>query len=425
MLPTMRILYVHQYFATLESATGTRSYEFARRLVERGHEVTMVTGRTWLGHLPRSGLVSRMDIDGIDVRVIGVEYSPHMGPLGRLWAFVAFMVAATWVCLRVRSDVVYASSTPLTVGVPGWLAARRWRVPFVFEIRDLWPEAPIQLGFLRSPLLRGIALWLEAFLYRRAAHVVALSPGMADGVTARGVPRERVSVIPNSSDTHLFAPGPKDPAVLERWGLSPDDFVVAYVGAMGASNDLGQVVEAARIVAEGAGSAGADAVPTRTVFVLAGDGAERLPLEALARDLGLEDIVWAGSLAKSDVPGLLSAADVALVTFAPVPILETNSPNKAFDALAAGRPLVVNFGGWIADLVRDEGVGRAAEPGDPASLARVLMELRDDPEGRARMGSAARRLAEERFDRAKLAGELAELLVRVAGGSGGGGSGGG
>jgi glycosyltransferase involved in cell wall biosynthesis len=352
----MRVLYIHQYFSTRAGATGTRSYEFARYLVTRHHKVTMLTSTAWLD-VGRKRLVTRMSVDGIDVVAIGVGYSNHMSMLARLWSFASFMVMATFEALRAEADVVYASSTPLTVGVPGLLAARRRRVPFVFEVRDLWPEAPIELGVLKAPLLIWIARKLEEYLYARADHIVTLSEGMAEGVRAKGVPAERVTVITNAADTDLFAPGPKDAETVARYGLE-DAFVVAYVGAMGPIHAIDQIVAAAQIVAKreeaeeregGAREASPNTAshpsPPRTVFLLAGDGRTRAGLEARTRELGLDNVIWAGPVAKSAVPRLLATADVALVTVAPFPVLEKSSCNKAFDALAAGRPIVMNYGG--------------------------------------------------------------------------------
>jgi glycosyltransferase involved in cell wall biosynthesis len=403
----MRIVYIHQYFSTRAGATGTRSYEFARYLVDRGHSVTMITGTAWLEDIERAGLVTRTEVDGIDVVAIGVRYHSRMGFVRRMWSFAAFMLAASRVARRERCDVVFASSTPLTVGIPGWLAARKHRVPFVFEVRDLWPEAPIQLGVLTNPLLKSLALWLEGFLYAKADHVVALSPGMVDGVAARGVPRERISMIPNCADTHLFSPGPKDDELVARWGLE-GAFVAAYIGAMGPANDLGQVIEAARIVAEREGAEG-----RRTVFLLIGDGKERPLLEARTRELGLGNVVWADPVPKADVPRILRTADVALVSFADLPILRTNSPNKAFDALAAGRPVVVDFGGWVREMLEETGAGIGTKPGDPSSLAGELISLRDDPARRERMGVAAREVARSRFDRMTMAAKLEDLLEQM------------
>lgn len=417
----MRILYIHQYFSTRTGAVGTRSYEFARYLIDRGHAVTMITGTTWLDGIERTGLVTRTEADGIDVVAIGVRYHSHMGFVRRMWSFVAFMLAATWVARREPCDVVFASSTPLTVGIPGWLAARKHRVPFIFEVRDLWPEAPIQLGVLTNPLLKAAALWLEGFLYRRADHIVALSPGMADGVAARGVPRGRITMIPNCADTHLFSPGPKDEELMARWGLE-GAFVAAYIGAMGPANDLGQVIEAARIMAERepadsgrvpTDTAGAPTPTRRTVFLMVGDGKERPMLEARTRELGLDDVVWAGPVPKADVPRVLRTADVALASFADLEILRTNSPNKVFDALAAGRPVVVDFGGWVPEMLEETGAGVGATPGDPARLAEALASLRDDPARRERMGEAARDLAESRFDRMAMAAKLEGLFEKV------------
>ncbi len=213
----MRILYIHQFFATRESSLGLiRSYEFARRWIAEGHEVTVITSSSRLPEEFDRKLFAEGVIDGIRVRSVRVRYSNYMGYGRRMWSFALFTIGATFLAATSgKHDVVFATSTPLTVGIPGWVAAALTRTPFVVEVRDLWPEAAIQMGALkRNGLIARAAKALERFLYRKAKHVIALSPGMADGVIAEGVPPERVHMIPNSSDLDLFYPAPKDHAFL-------------------------------------------------------------------------------------------------------------------------------------------------------------------------------------------------------------------
>ena len=400
----MRILYLHQFFVTREGTGGTRSYEFARRLVEAGHEVTMVT----------AGDGGEREVDGIRVVEARGGYGDYVratsdGYARRLLAFVRFALTATVAALRgPRPDVVLATSPPLTMALPAIVAARRWRVPMVFEVRDLWPEAPIQMGALRAPWAQRLARSAERAIYRSATEIVALSPGMRDGIVATGVDPERVALIPNASDLDLFSPDLDPGDVRARLGVGSDDFVCSYFGTMGEANDLTQVIDAAALLDGGDGG-------RRVTFVLQGAGKRRAALEADARSRGLGNVVFAPAGDKAAAARLAAASDACMTIFKDVPILATNSPNKLFDTFAAGRPAIVNTDGWQRVLVEEHEAGLYARPGDGADLAAQVLALRDDPERARRYGANARALAEREFDRDRLAERLRGVLERAAG----------
>jgi len=403
---------------TRDGSGGTRSYEFARRLVAAGHEVTIVTaGDGTVGRSRRDSrrnLPGARDVDGIRVVEARGGYGDYVaatsvGYARRVVAFARFALSATFAALRgPRPDVVFATSPPLTMALPAIVAARRWRVPLVFEVRDLWPEAPIQMGALRSPWAQRLARWLERAVYRSAAEIVALSPGMRDGIAASGVAPERIALIPNASDLDVFSPD-LDPGDLRaRLGLRDDDFVCAYFGTMGEANDLTQVIEAAALLdGEGDGR--------RVVFVLQGDGKRRAALEADVRRRGLDNVVFAPAGDKLAAARLAAASDACMTIFKDVPILATNSPNKLFDTFAAGRPAIVNTDGWQRVLVEEHEAGVFARPGDAADLADRVSALAEDPERVRRYGANARALAEREFDRELLAERLRAVLERAAG----------
>jgi glycosyltransferase involved in cell wall biosynthesis len=403
----VRIVYIHQLFATRDSDLGLiRSYEFARRWVAQGHDVTVITSSSRLPGRFGEHFFARGDIDGIDVRSVRVTYQNRMSYPRRLLSFAAFMLGATWLALRVpRPNVLFATSTPLTVGIPGVIASKLRRVPLVFEVRDLWPEAAIQMGVLRrGSLTARIAKSLERAIYRASAAVIALSPGMADGVLAEGVPAQRVHIVPNCCDLDLFEPGDKDAETVETYGLA-DTLVVGYTGAIGPSNAVeSQLPAAARALHE----RGRDDI----TFLVVGDG-KSLPALRDAVE-GLRNVVVAGSLPKHDIPRITRTADVLLVLFADVPILATNSPNKLFDALASARPVIVNSAGWTKDLVEEIGCGLYVPASDGAGLADALERLADHPDLRAHMGHAARALAESRFARDDLAAQVLGVLEAAA-----------
>jgi glycosyltransferase involved in cell wall biosynthesis len=371
----MRILYLHQFFITRAGVGGTRSYEFARRFAAGGHAVRMVT----------AGGGART-VEGVEVVGLRGGYVDYMSATAvsyprRMLAFARFAVAATAAALRgPRPDVIYATSPPLTMALPALAAALRWRAPLVFEVRDLWPEAPIQMGALRQPLLRRLARAVERLVYRRSSRVIALSPGIREGVVAAGVEPSRVTLIPNACDLELFSPAFDRRAERERLGLK-DGFVCSYFGAMGEANDVEQAVDAASLL-EG------------VTFVLLGEGKRRAELERRAPvNVRFLDPVPD----KASVARLAAASDACLTLFKDVPVLATNSPNKLFDTFAAGRAAVVNSSGWMRELVEHNQAGVFVRPGDPDDLAAKLAWLRDHPDETARLGRNARALAEREF----------------------------
>jgi len=407
----VRVLYVHQFFATRESSLGLiRSYEFSRRWIDQGHDVTVITSSSRLPAEFQHRLFTSGDVDGIHVLAVRVAYSNYMSYARRIVSFLTFTAGATWLALRApRPDVILATSTPLTVGVPALLAARLRGIPLVFEVRDLWPEAAIQMGALRrGGLLARLAKWLERRIYRGSAEVVGLSPGMVEGVVAEGVAPEHVTMIPNAADLDLFHPGGRDPELEERYGLH-GRFVVGYAGAIGPSNALeDQVPEAARTLHE----RGRHDI----VFLIGGDG-KSLPV-LRERTADLPNVILAGSVPKRDVPRLTHTADMLMTLFADVPILAMNSPNKFFDALASARPVLVNSPGWTKALVEENDCGVYVPAGDGVAMADAIERLADEPDTVARMGRNARELAEREFSRDDLAARMLGVLERAQAGNG-------
>jgi glycosyltransferase involved in cell wall biosynthesis len=406
----MRIIYLHQYFVPPETNGGTRSYEFARRLIAAGHDVCMITSAAMLP-APYQAYTRTTEtrIAGIPVVVIPVSYRNEMSFGERMGAFLRFAALAAVETMRRPADVIYATSTPLTIALPA-MAGRAWRrAPIVFEVRDLWPDLPIAFGALRNPLLRAAARLLEWCAYHAAAEVIALSPGMADGVARRGYPRERITVIPNSSDLELFdvpaARGQRIRARLpERMAACP---LIVYAGAFGRANRVGYLVElAARM----------RAIAPEIGMLLVGSGAERDQVTQQAHELGLlGQTLWIWEpLPKLELPDLLAAATVATSVVAPIAAMRHNSANKVFDAFAAGRPVAINHEGWQADLLRESGAGIVLPPNDPDQAAALLADFVRDEARLARAGQAARALARDRFSRDLMASQLERVLCRAA-----------
>jgi glycosyltransferase involved in cell wall biosynthesis len=400
----MRILYLHQFFKTREEAGGTRSYELARHLVRSGHEVVILTAAA----APSPALRT---VDGIQVVKVGgasPDYAAATarGYGSRMAGFARFAAAATAAALRTAPpDVVLATSPPLTIALPAVAAAKRHRAPLVFEVRDLWPEAPIQMGALPNPLAQRAARAAERAVYRCASHVVALSPGMRDGVVAAGVEPGRVTLVPNASDLDLFSPDLDPGDLRERLDLE-GKFVCSYFGTMGEANDLTQVVEAASLLAD----RGEDGV----AFVLQGAGKRRGAIEEEVDRRKLSNVVLLPAGPKAGAARLAAASDACMTIFKDVPILATNSPNKLFDTFAAGRAAIVNTGGWQRELVERHRAGVYTRGGDPVHLAEQVLWLRDHPAETAAYGRNARHLAETQFDRRMLAERMRVVLEEAA-----------
>ena len=403
----MDVLYFHQYFATRRRSTATRSYELARRLVERGHRVTIVSRDTRMleagrDERPAGRVVAREQVDGIDVLFLNVPYANRYPTAVRMASFTAFTLAASVAgALERKPDVVFASSTPLTIGIAGLMTARAKRVPFVFEIRDLWPAVPVALGALKGGAAIKSAEWLERRLYDGAKRIVVLSEGSRDELARRGIPDEKLVFIPNASDLDVFRPDVVDETFRAHHGLE-GRFVALYAGAMGRANGLDQLVDAAGTLLR--------LGDERVSIVAVGDGAERAKLAERAAVLRLRNLHFLPPVPKEQLAGIVGAADVTLTIFAPHPILETNSPNKFFDSLAAGKPVVVNLDGWLRRIVEEHDAGVWVPAGNAEALAGALSVLAANPDRVARMGQNARALAEREFGRDEMADRLAQTL---------------
>ncbi|GIE87510.1 glycosyltransferase family 4 protein [Actinoplanes regularis] len=400
----MRITYIHQYFKTPEMSGGTRSYEFARRLVERGHQVRMITGD------PDGDRVRISTEAGIVVHWLPVPYDNKMSYGRRIWSFLSFVGRSAVVAGRQPTDLVFATSTPLTVAIPGAYAALRRRVPMVFEIRDLWPEVPIAMGALRFPASRWAARRLEAWAYHRSVHVIAASAGMAASVRRR-FPDVPVTVVPNGSDRDLFAGADADRAGAELRRATPwlqDRPMILYAGTLGVVNGVDYLVRMAARLAD---------IDSDVRIVIVGDGRMREPIRSLAAELGVLDrnLFLLGPVSKAEVVAFFAACDLATGLTINLPELGSDSSNKVLDAFAAGRPVAVNHGGWIAELIAETGAGLLLPPDDPGGAAAVAATFVRDPVACGAARTASSELARNVFDRDLLFYSFEEVLVGAAG----------
>ena len=400
----MKITYLHQYFHTPEVPGSTRSFEMARRFVARGHEVNLITADR---HAPPGSGWRVSDEAGIRVHWLPVPYSNTMSVRERIGAFFSYARGAAQRAASLPADLVFASSTPLTIALPAVWAARRRRVPMVFEVRDLWPELPIAMGALKGGPTIAAAKRLERFAYRNAAQVIALSPGMKDGVVKTGYPAERVHVIPNSCDLALFnVPASAGDAYRAEHDWLGDRPFIVYVGTMGQINGVSYLAELAAKVR-------AEAPDVR--FAVYGGGHDYNKLKARAGELGVldETLFLPGPIPKKQVPAVLSAATFASSLFIDLKEMWVNSANKFFDGLAAGRPVLINYGGWQADILRETGAGLVLDPHDLDAAKNALLGALKDDAWLKSAGQRARKLAEDRFSRDGLAAELIGVLEQT------------
>ena len=390
----MRILYFHQHFTTPAGAGGTRSYEMARRLVSKGHQVTMVCGKAGGGttglDLPFKRGRRRGMVDGIDVIEFDLAYSNSQGFTKRTMVFLKFAFFSTGIALTTPYDVVFATTTPLTAGIPGIFA--RWirRKPFVFEVRDLWPELPRKMGVITNPFVLNLMSALEWLSYRSAHRCIALSPGIKAGISRRGVAEEQIEMVPNGCDLELFEAGKA-----EAWrpeGVVESDLLAVFTGAHGKANGLGAVLDAAAVL---------KARKRRGIkLVLVGTGKYKPELVARKEAERLDNVIFHEAIPKHKISGLLAGADIGLQCLANVPAFYFGtSPNKFFDYIAAGLPVLNNYPGWLAQLITESDCGFVVPPDDPEAFADALETAASDPEALARQGEAALRLAREKFDR--------------------------
>lgn len=274
----------------------------------------------------------------------------------------------------------------------------------IFEVRDLWPEVPIQMGVIRNSLLIKFLRWFEAFTYRHANHIIALSPGMVKGVLATGVSGNKVSMIPNFCNLDFFKPGKPNINNLGKLEYNNNP-VITYCGAISYANNLELIIDAAEKLQK---------ISNPIIFVIAGEGRLKPKLEKLAEVKKLKNVIFLGRIDKYEVVELYRKAIACLILFKNLPILSTNSPNKFFDAISAGKPIITNMGGWIGKLVEDYKIGFSIENDNHRAIVETVEVLTNmDKNQLEEMGKNARELAEEKFNREDMVEELEKIFQKV------------
>jgi glycosyltransferase involved in cell wall biosynthesis len=402
----MKIIYLHQYFNTPSDAGGTRSYEMARRLVYYGHEVHMITSYREDNRNDGGNWFETTE-SGIKVYWLSVPYANQMSYGQRINAFVKFAWGAAIRAASLEADLVFATSTPLTIALPAVYSARKLKVPMVFEVRDLWPELPLAIGAIKNPLLAWFAKRLELFAYKNAKRVIALSPGIKEGIIITGYPENSVAVIPNGCDIELFRKGRRaSERIRKEYGWLQDRPLILYAGTVGLINGVEYLAILAKEIID-------IAPDIRFVVIGEGKGLDKLYAEAERAGVLNENLYLLPQMPKSDMPGWFGAADIVTSLFIDLKEMWNNSANKFFDALAAGKPIAINYGGWQAELLTEVSAGVVLDPKDMKQSAKLLVKRIEDNKWLEEAGVASAKLASERFNRNDLARKLEKVLVEA------------
>jgi glycosyltransferase involved in cell wall biosynthesis len=400
----LHIVYVVQYFNLPSEPGGGRAYHFATHWARAGHRVTVVTGTVnhKTAEVPekyRGRLFTHETLEGVTLIRCASSSSIRRSIGGRIRNFLGFALLASWAAMfrTGRPDIFYASSTPLTVGLPGLLGSLRWRRPFVFEVRDLWPESAVIAGILRNRWVIRAATAFERLLYRRARRIVAVTRGIEAGIVGYGVPREKVVFVPNGVDDLVGEAAPPVPA------RGDGKFRVVYVGALGRWNGNETLVEAAGLLRDDAG----------IEFVVVGDGDQRPQLEEQARAAGAR-MRFLGALPKDRAVEEIRAGDACVICTWDHPFHKMVLANKIFDYLGAGKPVLAAARGEMEQLLAEAEAGLVVEPGDPVALAGIVRKMRDLPEAeRAAMGRRGREHVLAHYRRSELAGRVEGVLEEL------------
>lgn len=400
----MKILYFHQYFGTPQGSWSTRAYEWTRRWAAEGDDVTVVTSVYDLSDLKAKGLVSKFEIDGVDVRMLNITQSSKHSVLRKFCTFAVFALVSSWYALTVKADVVIVSSGPITVGIPGLIARYLRRTPLVFEARDLWPEGAIQLGIVRNPLMIRMARCFERMCYRAASSVVFASDGQADWIRNQ-YGFTHLDVVTNISDNEL-ADRVAGTLQLPEWAEGKR--LVLFTGTLGLIHDCSQLLDVAEVLQKRS--------EDDFLIVIVGDGAERPQLEQRAKDTQLKNVRFLGRVTKETAMSWLTEAHCLLSTVKDVPFLATASPIKLFDSFAAATPVVQTTQGWMKDLLEREECGLTVPQGDPEAMADAIVRLQREPGLRDKLSGNAKRVAVNLFDRNVLADKMRAIVANAAGG---------
>ena len=407
----MRILFIHQYAFGPSVAGFTRPIEIMAQLMKRKHTATMISGM--FSHITRrkvplynSPLLEKENILGVKVyRVSGLFNLTSS--LYKLLHHLLFMMLSICTGLFVRRiDIVIASSPSPFVGLTGFVLSRLKGVPFVLEVRDLWPEDLVQEGLMAPGMATSFMEKLMQFLYVKSSLILAVTGGIRDGIIRRGIPAKKVVLVTNSVNTDLFRKKIDTSEIRKEIGID-NEFVALYAGNHGISNALETVIEAARQLKD----------EKNILFVMVGDGEEKNNLIQLARRYGLENVKFVAAQSKSRMPDFFAVADASLVPLKNVPVYEGALPNKLLDSMASGTPVILATGAEARRIIEDSKGGLCVEPENASQLAEAVMKLAKDRRAAEYMGENGQRYVFENYSHERMAEKMEKELRDVVAGA--------
>lgn len=389
----MKVLLLHQHFNTPATGGALRSYYLAKALTERNIDVAVITGHNGDGY-------KHENIEGIEVHYLSVPYHNRFGFWKRSLSFLRYNLGAVRLAGKIKDvKICYAISVPLTIGIAAYWIKLRYGIKYIFEVGDLWPEAPIQMGFINNYFFKQFLYQLEKFTYNHASSVVALSPAIKSSIEKKA-PRKKVHLISNMADTEFYRPESKARMLLDKLGV-PLKFVVSYIGAVGLANGLDFYLECARASQKKGLS---------VHFILCGDGALLDYFKRIAKLHELQNFSILPFQDRQGVKEVMNVTDATFICYKALPVLETGSPNKYFDGLAAGKLIAINFGGWIREEIENKNCGIFVDPRYPSDFVTKIEPFVLDAEKLRQCQQASRLLAETKYSRELLSEKFAEIV---------------
>jgi len=390
----VKVLILHQFYHTPAAGGALRSYYLARALADAGIQVIVLTSHN-------QSEVKKTTEEGIEVHYLPVTYNNRYGFFKRVHSFLLFVWNTVKYAGKFRDvDFVYAISTPLTTGIAAMWIKFRYKIPYYFEVGDLWPEAPVQMGFIKNPILKLILYKLEKLIYNKSIALVALSQPIQEAIE-KTAPEKKVYQIPNMADTDFYKPETKRADLEQRFDVQ-GKFVVSYIGTLGLANGLEYLVQCAER---------AQLENQNIHFLICGDGKMHSDLQRMIAAKELTNISLTGFLNREAVREVFNVTDAVLVSYRNLPVLKTGSPNKYFDGLAAGKLMVVNVGGWMKDELLQQACGIAVDPKNPADLVNQVKSFLTDSGRLKAYQQNARWLAETTYSRIKISKRFAAIFT--------------
>ena len=388
----MNILYIHQYFQV--NSGGTRSFEISKYLVEEGNDVTILTGTQ----------VDEDRVSGINVISTHTDYKQSYSFMQRIYAFLHFMIKSILLgSKQKKTDIIFATSTPLTIGITAFIVSKILKKKYIFEVRDVWPDVPIQLGFIKNKWLIKLLRKLELFIYKHAAHIIVLSVGMKENLMQKGIAPEKVSVITNLANNRLIdSISVNEKKIIEKYPFLKNKFICIHAGTMGLVNGLEHTINVANIQKD-----------NDVVYLLIGEGKEKTKLKEMKNFYQLDNVYILDAMSKREVLELIKFSDVGMMSVSDYPILQDNSANKFFDYLAAGKPIILNYLGWQNEVLRRHNAGKGFSYKQKEEYHSYLIELKENKSLYDETRKNSKRVGEVYYDSVKLSKELSSILNKV------------